>query len=160
MGQLLIHHMKHFFFKFKTLLPTSIDCIIIQTIVPNGPEGCVHVCVCTCMHTCVCSIQIEGRCLMNISLPSVGEEGAFRPSHFPISSSSFFLPRTPHLIISSSLSGASYINMPHFKVHETRVVKCLCSLRKLNSQILFSGPKWVPLATGVLPTTKKLSLPL
>lgn len=107
------------------------------------------------MCVCVCSIQIGGRGLTNISLPSVEKEGTCIVTHFNISSSSFFLTRTPHLIISSTLSVASYINMPHFKVHEISIVKYLCSLRKLNSQILFSGPDWAPLASGILSTTTK-----
>lgn len=72
-GQLLTHHMKHFFvcFSFQTLLPTSTDYFIISPIVPNGQRKGGFV------FGFFCSIQKEGRSLVNMVLPFVGEEGAF-----------------------------------------------------------------------------------
>lgn len=126
-GQLLIYHMKHFFF-------------LISNPSPHPHSLHTHCNHCSQRTTGGFSAtSIEGRGLVHILLSFVGVEGAFIVDDFNISSS-FYLPRIPHLRMSSTLSVASNMNTPHFKVHETGVVKCQLSLRKLNSQILFPWP--------------------
>lgn len=103
--QLLKHHMKHFF--FQTLLPTSLGYINILTIVSNGQEDFFK------QHP----DRREG--FNQHIVDFCWRRGGIYGGCFNISSSSLFLPGTPHLIISSTLSAASYMNWRPFEVHET-----------------------------------------